>query len=167
MSARETANTDFREMFWPQVVRGVAIMFCLLPPTRLALGRLAATDVPDASGLFNLMRNLGGAIGLALIDTVIYGRAPHHAGVIVARLKAGDEATAQALGIPLALFRARGPGPVDPGTAAVLEPMVRKLALVHALNEAWALVAALTLAALLSVPFARRAGENISRGGRP
>ena len=63
-------------MFWPQVVRGAAIMFCLLPPTRLALGHLAPDRVPDASGLFNLMRNLGGAIGLALIDTVIYGRAP-------------------------------------------------------------------------------------------
>ena len=56
-------------MFWPQVIRGLAIMFCLLPPTRLALGTLDASRVPDASGLFNLMRNLGGAIGLALIDT--------------------------------------------------------------------------------------------------
>jgi DHA2 family multidrug resistance protein len=54
-------------MFWPQVIRGVAIMFCLLPPTRLALGALSETQVPDASGLFNLMRNLGGAIGVALI----------------------------------------------------------------------------------------------------
>ena len=52
-------------------------MFCLLPPTRLALATCAGR-VPDASGLFNLMRNLGGAIGLALIDTVIYGRSPMH-----------------------------------------------------------------------------------------
>ena len=42
-------------------------MFCLLPPTRLALGRLPPERVADASGLFNLMRNLGGAIGLALV----------------------------------------------------------------------------------------------------
>ena len=76
MSAFQTRETDFDEMFWPQVVRGAAIMLCLLPPTRLALGHLAPERVPDASGLFNLMRNLGGAIGLALIDTVIYGRAP-------------------------------------------------------------------------------------------
>jgi len=51
-------------------------MLCLLPPTRLALGHFAPERVADASGLFNLMRNLGGAIGLALIDTVIYGRGP-------------------------------------------------------------------------------------------
>ena len=78
MSAFQTPETDFAGMFWPQVVRGLAIMFCLLPPTRLALGHLDAARVPDASGVFNLMRNLGGAIGLALIDTVIYTRAPQH-----------------------------------------------------------------------------------------
>ena len=72
VSDRRTA--DFDEMFWPQVVRGVAIMFCLLPPTRIALGALPEAEVADASGLFNLMRNLGGAIGIALIDTILYGR---------------------------------------------------------------------------------------------
>ncbi|WP_293906555.1 DHA2 family efflux MFS transporter permease subunit [Phenylobacterium sp.] len=157
LSARQTGDTDFHAMIVPQIVRGAAIMFCLLPPTRLALGRLEAARIPDASGLFNLMRNLGGAIGLALIDTVIYGRLPHHAAAIVARLQAGDRVTAQAVGIPLALFDARPPGPIDPGTAAMLEPMVRKLALVQSINEAWAVVAVLTFAALLVVPFARPA----------
>jgi MFS transporter, DHA2 family, multidrug resistance protein len=40
LSAFQTRVADFDEMFWPQIVRGVAIMFCLLPPTRLALGTL-------------------------------------------------------------------------------------------------------------------------------
>ena len=38
-SALQSRVADFDEMFWPQVLRGVAIMFCLLPPVRLALGR--------------------------------------------------------------------------------------------------------------------------------
>src|SRR6202022_359495 len=78
LSALQSRVADFDEMFWPQVLRGVAIMFCLLPPTRLALGTLTAAQVPDASGLFNLMRNLGGAIGIALIDTILYGRSIGH-----------------------------------------------------------------------------------------
>lgn len=109
------------------------------------------------------MRNLGGAIGLALIDTVIYGRLPHHAAAIAQSLQAGDRATAQDVGIPLALFDARPQGPPDPATAAILQPMIEKLALVRSINEAWALVAVLTFAALLAVPFARPAAA-VDRG---
>ncbi len=156
MSAFQTAETDFNEMVWPQIVRGVAIMLCLLPPTRLALGDLAPSQVPDASGLFNLMRNLGGAIGLALIDTVIYGRAPILGQQIVARLQAGDTETAQALGIPLALFTSRLGQPIDAATTAALTPLIEQLALVHAINEAWMLLAVLTILALCTAPFARR-----------
>jgi DHA2 family multidrug resistance protein len=154
LSVFGTPDTDFRGMFWPQVIRGVAIMFCLLPPTRLALGGLGAEEVPDASGLFNLMRNLGGAIGIALIDTVIYGRAPVLGRTIVRRLQAGDVATAKAVGIPLDLFRAQGRGPVDPDTAAILKPMIDHLALTRAIDEAWLLMAVLTALAVLALPFA-------------
>ena len=157
LSGFETGETDFGGMFWPQVLRGVAIMFCLLPPTRMALGALAADRVPDASGLFNLMRNLGGAIGIALVDTVIYGRAPVLGRQIVRDLQAGDVATAKAVGIPLDLFTGRATGPIDPDTAAMLKPMIDHLALVRAINEAWLLMAALTVLAILCLPFAPRA----------
>jgi DHA2 family multidrug resistance protein len=123
-------------------------MFCILPPTRLALGLLAPAQVPDASGLFNLMRNLGGAIGIALIDTVIYSRAPIHAQAIANHLQKGDVETAKAVGIPLERFLAQ---PLDIG----IQPMVERLALVQSINEAWFMVASLTIVALLCVPFAR------------
>ena len=42
LSAFESRTADFDEMFWPQVLRGFAAMFCLLPPTRMALETLAA-----------------------------------------------------------------------------------------------------------------------------
>jgi DHA2 family multidrug resistance protein len=154
MSAFETTTTGFREMLWPQVVRGVAIMFCLLPPTRMALGHLPDSEVADASGLFNLMRNLGGAIGLALIDTVLYGRGPKHAEAIIAKLQAGDTPTAKAVGIPMDLWAMRGSGPIDPSIKAMLQPMIEKLAFVRAANEAWAMLAALTAAAILALVFA-------------
>jgi DHA2 family multidrug resistance protein len=57
MSAFESCTADFDKMFWPQVLRGFAEMFCLLPPTRLALETLPHKRVPDASGLFNMMRD--------------------------------------------------------------------------------------------------------------
>ena len=155
LSAFQTTQTDLAETFWPQIVRGIAIMFCLLPPTRLALGNLPLDKVPDASGLFNLMRNLGGAVGLALIDTVIYGRAPIHAAAIAEQLSAGNSSVAASLGIPAALFASRAPGPLDASTQALVAPLIEKLALVQSINEAWMLIAATTLGALVFVPFAR------------
>ncbi len=152
-------------MFWPQVVRGGAMMFCLLPSTRLALGRLAPDKIPDASGLFNLMRNLGGAIGIAVIDSIIYGRSPIHASAITAQLVAGNAATAKAIGLPAELWAMRPAGPIDASTRAMLEPLVSRLAFVQAMNEAWAVIAALTFVVLFSVAFARAGavGPTIAR----
>lgn len=162
LSGFQTENTDFAAMLWPQVIRGVAMMFCLLPPTRLALGRLAAHKVADASGLFNLTRNLGGAIGLALVDTVIYGRSATHVAAIAMRLKAGDVATAQAVGIPTHLFLAQIGEPIDSATQAMLRPMVERLALTWAINEAWIMLAVLTLIALISLPWVKTGGPDRS-----
>ncbi len=155
LSAYQTPQTDFDGMLWPQILRGLAIMFCLLPPTRLALGHLAPDRVPDASGLFNLMRNLGGAIGLALIDTVIYTRAPIHGADLLAKLQTGDIATATFIGIPPAMISALPPGPLDATTMGLLQPLLEKAGLTAAINDAWLLICVLTIAALFCVPFAR------------
>jgi MFS transporter, DHA2 family, multidrug resistance protein len=155
LSGLQTPETDFSAMFWPQVIRGLAIMFCLLPPTRLALGHLAASRVPDASGLFNLMRNLGGAIGLAMIDTVIYSRSPALGIALTERLQAGDVDTAKFVGIPLDLFMNRPAGPLEGPALTMVQSLVEKAALVQAINEAWIMIAVLTIGALLCVPFAK------------
>jgi DHA2 family multidrug resistance protein len=154
LSSAQTRATDFDEMFWPQFVRGSAIMFCILPPTQLALGQLAKTAIADASGLFNLMRNLGGAIGIAIIDTVIYTRAPEHAQTLVSRLTAGDPDAVKALGISPDAF---GPALLDPQKQALLAPLVHKAAFVEAINDAWTVIALTTLAALVVIPWARNA----------
>jgi DHA2 family multidrug resistance protein len=153
-SAVQSRVADFDEMFWPQVLRGVAIMFCLLPPTRLALGALAEAHVPDASGLFNLMRNLGGAIGIALIDTILYGRTGGHAEGLRDRLIAGDITAAQAIGLDPKLFLHRPPDVSDASVEAYLRPMVEKAAFALSTNEAWALLACVALIGLLLIPLA-------------
>jgi DHA2 family multidrug resistance protein len=153
-SALQSRAADFDEMFWPQVLRGVAIMFCLLPPTRLALGALAEAAVPDASGLFNLMRNLGGAIGIALIDTILYGRTGGHAEALRDRLIAGDVTAAQAIGLDLNLFLHRPPDVSDATVEAYVRPLVERAALALSTNEAWALLAFAALLGLLLIPFA-------------
>ena len=152
LSCVQTPQTDYDQMYWPQVVRGAAIMLCILPPTRLALGQVLPDLVPDASGLFNMMRNLGGAIGIALVDTVIYSRAPVHSTRIVELLTEGDAHTIQSLGIPPELMVG---GLNDPQVHSALSPLVERLSFVDAVNDAWALVSLLTFAALICIPVAR------------
>jgi MFS transporter, DHA2 family, multidrug resistance protein len=155
MSAIQPRTADFDEMLWPQIVRGLAIMFCLLPPTRFALGALPQGEIADASGLFNLMRNLGGAIGIALIDTILYGRSTVHAEDFRARLLAGDLGAAKAIGLDPSLLLNRPPGPPDDAAIAFVRPMVEKASLALTVNEAWAMLALVAIAGLLLVPFAR------------
>ncbi|MEJ1158513.1 DHA2 family efflux MFS transporter permease subunit [Prosthecomicrobium sp. N25] len=165
LSGFDTPQTDGREMVLPQVVRGAAIMLCLLPPTRLALGHLPAERVPDASGLFNLMRNLGGAIGIALVDTLLFGRAEEHGRRLLDRLTAGDLDAARFLGIPEGLVQGRAPGPLDPMAMAYLRPLIEKGGLTLAVDEAWLMLAAVTFAGLAAIPFVTRRGAPVAGTG--
>ena len=126
-------------------------MFCLLPPTRLALGALTPRQVPDASGLFNLMRNLGGAIGIAAIDTILYGRTVGHGEALRDRLLAGDVSAAKAIGLDVQLFL-HPPADVTQATIeAYVRPMVERAAFAMSVNEAWALLSAVAMIGLLLV----------------
>lgn len=162
LSVFQTRDTDFSEMFWPQIIRGAAIMFCLLPPTRLALGSLTEAEVPGASGLFNLMRNLGGAIGIALIDTILYGRTGIYAAQFHTRLLSGDTSAARAVGLDPALLAQGLSRPLTPDAAAYVQGLIEKAAYAASVNEAWAMLAAFACVGLLIVPFAwqSRIGRN-------
>ncbi len=155
MSGWQTPSTDYNEMFWPQVVRGVGIMLCLIPPTRLALGALDMARVPDGSALFNLMRNLGGAIGIAVTDTVLWLRTPHHADALGRKLMAGNVEAANFMGIPVSLLPPPGVSP-SAEDLALAQPLVKAAALTLATNEAWLMLAGVTLAGLLALVAARR-----------
>ncbi|WP_330999035.1 DHA2 family efflux MFS transporter permease subunit [Mangrovicoccus algicola] len=73
-----TAEWDFNELLVPQILRGVSLMLCMVPINNLALGTLPPARLKSASGLFNLTRNLGGAVGLAVINTVLSHRQTFH-----------------------------------------------------------------------------------------
>jgi DHA2 family multidrug resistance protein len=135
-------------------------MFCLLPPMRIALGDLRESEVADASGLFNLMRNLGGAIGIALIDTILYGRVETYADDFQARLLARDVTAAQAIGLDPQLLLSQPPGPPDAAAVAYVRPLVEKASLALCVNEAWALLAAVAVIGMILVLLTRTAAEH-------
>jgi DHA2 family multidrug resistance protein len=101
------------------------------------------------------MRNLGGAIGLAVIDTVLELRAPAHVAALVERLQAGDAAAARFVGLPTERFTGAPIGPVDAATKALVAPLVERAGLVAAFNDAWLWVGGALALSLLMVPLLR------------
>lgn len=73
-----TKDWDFWELFWPQVFRGMGLMLSIVPINNISLGTLPPERLKNASGLYNLMRNLGGAVGLALLTTILNNRTDLH-----------------------------------------------------------------------------------------
>ncbi len=157
LNARTTPTWDFKELLAPQILRGVALLLCLLPTTRLALGSLTPAQVPQGSSLFNLMRNIGGAVGLALIDTILTTRTPAHVEELIAKLQAGDRATAAFVGLPLERFQGVPLGPIDDSTRDMVEPLVKAAAATQSLNDGWTLLGILCLATLVLLPFMKAA----------
>ncbi len=78
-----THDWDFWELFWPQIFRGFGLMMSMIPINNVSLGTLPPERVKDASAVFNLTRNLGGAVGLASLNTLLTDRTDLH----VARLR--------------------------------------------------------------------------------
>jgi len=78
MNAQLTIQSGFPQFLWPQVVRGAGLVLCMIPITRIALGTLPPDELSNASGLFNVLRNLGGALGLAGMNTVLDMRFDYH-----------------------------------------------------------------------------------------
>lgn len=149
LSAWQTRDTGYDEMFWPQVLRGIGMMFCILPVIRLAVGHMPLEQVPDASGLFNLQRNLGGAIGLALIDTILFGHARDYAVSLTQRATMGERAAMDELQIVADLFA---------GTLPSLEQITRRAqeaAVIYGVNDAWLMLAVIVGAGLILLPFVR------------
>lgn len=72
------ADTAFGELFWPQAFRGMGLIIMIVCVNTLSLSTLPQEMLSNGSALFNLMRNLGGAIGLAAINTSLNARSAFH-----------------------------------------------------------------------------------------
>ncbi|HVB80629.1 MAG TPA: DHA2 family efflux MFS transporter permease subunit [Candidatus Binataceae bacterium] len=155
-----TIHTDFAGLVWPQLLRGAGVMLCLLPTTRLALDGRKGSALTDASALFNLMRNLGGAIGIAAIDTIIEQAVPIHADALMSRLQAGDASVASAIGLPASSF-ANVPVPLDAAARQMLAPLIQRAAYTQSFNEAWLGLGVVFALSLFALPLLRRPNSKV------
>lgn len=155
-NAFQTPRTDFADLLWPQILRGAALLFCIMPITNVALDELPNEELSNASGLLNFMRNIGGAVGIGIVDTIVNVRPGAIGAHLLDLLVRGDAKTAAFVGIPVDLLRGVNLAHADPADIAFVKPIVERAAATIAFNEAWVLIGGLLAISLAIVPFLRR-----------
>ncbi|GGF81363.1 MFS transporter [Azorhizobium oxalatiphilum] len=130
-----TKDWGFYELMWPQLLRGAALMMCMVPINTVALGTLPPSQLKNASGLFNLMRNLGGAVGLAVINTVLNSRWDLHMARLRDSVTWSRPAALETLNNMTAGFQARLGSDAELAATKQLAAMVRQQGLVMAFSD--------------------------------
>src|ERR1700709_631816 len=130
-----TRDYDFYELLVPQILRGIGMMFAMVPTNTIALGTLAPERVKNASGLFNLTRNLGGALGLAVINQVLNERTDLHIARLQERVHWGNATATETL----TMFTQRLQGMGDAALMAMkqLSQIVHRQAVVMGYGDAF------------------------------
>jgi MFS transporter, DHA2 family, multidrug resistance protein len=130
-----TKEYDFYELMLPQILRGAGMMLAMVPTNTIALGTLAPERVKNASGLFNLTRNLGGAVGLAVINQVLNERTDLHISRLHDRINWGNATAVETL----KMFTERMQGMGDAALMAMkqLSQIVHRQAVVMGYGDAF------------------------------
>ena len=81
------------QLFWPNIVRAIGQAIVMTPLSAIAMLGIAPQEAGGASGLFNMMRNLGGAIGTAAIETFFTKREQFHSAIITPGVSLLEPAT--------------------------------------------------------------------------
>jgi DHA2 family multidrug resistance protein len=81
------------QLFWPNVVRAIGQALVLTPLSAVATAGIEAENAGSASALFNMMRNLGGAIGIAMLQTLLTKREQYHSNVLMQSVSLLEQAT--------------------------------------------------------------------------
>ena len=155
-TATLTSQAGFWELFGPQALRGVALMFCYLPANMISLGSLPQDKLKSGASLYNLTRDLGGAIVLASIGTIMNNRLHFHWNRLVEDINPARSAVQQFIEQQMGHFDGAIAG--DPARAAMkqLAAIVQREALVLTYNDVLLLIGAVFIVGLMTLPLVRR-----------
>jgi DHA2 family multidrug resistance protein len=159
LSSHMNAQWGFAELFWPQVLRGLAIMLCIVPSVGMALSEFSGLELRAASGLFNLMRNLGGAIGIAVVNTWL----ADNARIASARIGEALGQNPHVAQDTLTSLAHRIAAVADPVTAermarGIFRSVIGQQALAMAFDDVFRMMSFMFVGALIMVPFCKPSG---------
>jgi MFS transporter, DHA2 family, multidrug resistance protein len=156
-----TNQWGWKELLIPQALRGIGQQFAVPPIVTMALGSLPPSRLKSASGLFNLMRNLGGAIGIAVTSTMLNDRLNLHYSRLDEHVTAGRPVVESLLQSQTAHFAAVGGDALNAANAGLgsLHALLMREALVLTFSDTFYVVAACFAVGLLSVLFTHSFGN--------
>jgi len=138
--SRLNLNAGYLDILWPQVFQGVALSFLFIPLMALSMSRISKEKMGNATSLFNLMRNIGGSCGIAIMTTFLARRTQMHQNRLVANITAGDPKTRETLQQMQAWFQAHGADSYTAarkGLAAIYGMVQRQAAMLSFVEAFW------------------------------
>lgn len=139
MNSHMTHETGIEQLRWSQLVRAAGQPLMIVPLTSITTGGIEPAQAGSASGLFNMLRNLGGSIGIAILSTLLTRREQFHSNRIGEAVSVFDPETQQRIEQLTQAFISKG---IDPATAhnqaiATIDGIVRREAFVMAFNDSF------------------------------
>jgi DHA2 family multidrug resistance protein len=101
-------SAGYWDIFWPQLVQGAALALLFVPLTTITMGPIPREAMGNATSIFNLMRNIGGSLGIAVSTTLLARRQQEHTNVLAAHVDAYSPHVRAYLERTTAAFVARG-----------------------------------------------------------
>jgi DHA2 family multidrug resistance protein len=147
------------QLWIPNIVRAIGQAMVLTPLTSVTTGDIAPQDAAAASGISNMLRNLGGAIGTAVLATVITKREQFHSNIIGQSVTLGREEVRNRIAQLTDFFMAHGvPDPAAAHQQAIiaLGNTVKRQALVMGFSDTFAVIAGVLVLAAIAVLLTKR-----------
>jgi len=145
-----TIDAGTGDLFWPLVLRGVGLGLIFVPLTNATMADLKTKDLAQGTGLFNLTRQLGGSLGIAIMTTLMTRFTAQEKAVLSDHIVSGDPAVMQRLDMIAHGLAARGTDPIVAKTQAlaILNQQVTAQASVLSFSKIYLLSGLLLVASL-------------------
>jgi DHA2 family multidrug resistance protein len=168
MNIHMTNDYATDQLFWPNVVRAFGQALVFAPLSAVATAGIEAENAGSASGLFNMMRNLGGAVGIALLQTLLTKREQYHSNVLMQSISMLEQATQARVEKLTQYFISHGViDRIDASRRAyvAIGKIVQKQAFILAFSDMFFLLGAALIVALAASMMLKKPGRLDAGGG--
>jgi MFS transporter, DHA2 family, multidrug resistance protein len=111
-------NSGYWDFFWPQFIQGISMSLLFVPMTTITMDSIRREDMGNATSIFNLMRNIGGSIGIATAATLLERNRQTYTNILGAHITPYSPQSQQMLNQTRSLMMANGSDPVAAGQQA-------------------------------------------------